>query len=187
MDFPVPEVVIIAGPNGAGKSTFARFVLPEAMPFLNADEIAKALPGNRDRESGRLLLHRWDDLAAARQSFAIETTLASRSLAPKVAQLKTQGYRFVLIFLYSPSPELNAARVASRVRRGGHNIPEDTIRRRYELGIKNLTELYLPLADEWQIYANLTLEGPSLIAAGGEGQETLVAEASAWRRITTSH
>jgi predicted ABC-type ATPase len=80
-----PEIVLIAGSNGAGKSTLARLLLPEAMPFLNADEIAKTLPdsqGNKEIESGRESLRRLNSLVEKRQCFAIETTLSSRSLAP---------------------------------------------------------------------------------------------------------
>jgi predicted ABC-type ATPase len=123
-----PEIVLIAGPNGAGKSTLARYLLPEALPFLNADEIAKTLPddtGNKEIESGRELLRRLNSLVAKRRSFAVETTLSSRSLAPKIVYLKELGYRFQLVFLCLPEPELAIERVASRVRRGGHDIPEE--------------------------------------------------------------
>lgn len=188
MDNPAPEMVIIAGPNGAGKSTFARFVLPVEMPFINADEIAKTLPqvqSNRDIAAGRLLLQRMDDLATAKRSFALETTLASRTLAPRITRLKQNGYRFTLIFLYLPDVEMAIARVFERVQRGGHDIPEDTIRRRYTAGLENLVNLYLPFADTWQIYANVMPAYPAQIAFRQMGQEPVIEEPELWSKITT--
>jgi predicted ABC-type ATPase len=169
-----PEIVVIAGPNGAGKSTFARLLLPEAMPFLNADEIAKTLPdsvGNKEIESGRELLRRMDSLVAKRQRFAIETTLSSRSLAPKISRLQEIGYRSHLFFLRLPDPEMAVERVASRVRRGGHHIPEDVIRRRFDAGLSNFSQLYQSRANHWLMYENTDLSGPRLIAEGGDSTE----------------
>ena len=168
-----PEIVVIAGPNGAGKSTLARLLLPEAMPFLNADEIAKALPdsvGNREIESGREMIRRMESLVAKRQSFAIETTLSSRSLAPRIARMKEEGYRFQLIFLSLPSPKMAIERVASRVRRGGHSIPEEVIRRRLTAGLSNFTQLYQPIADHWQVYQNTQIVPPLSVASSGQSE-----------------
>lgn len=169
---PPPEIVVIAGPNGTGKSTLARLLLPEAMPFLNADEIAKALPdtaGNKEIESGRELLRRMDLLVEKRQRFALETTLSSRSLAPRIARLQKVGYRFQLIFLLLPSPEMAVERVAARVRRGGHSIPEEIIRRRFEAGLRNLTTIYQPIVDHWQVYQNTQI-GPPLPVASSQSE-----------------
>jgi predicted ABC-type ATPase len=88
-------------------------------------------------EASRLLLARWDDFADQRQSFAIETTLASRSRAPKVRKLQELGYEFLLYYFWLPNPEMAVSRVAERVKSGGHHIPEDVIRRRYEAGWRN--------------------------------------------------
>ncbi|MBC8135269.1 MAG: AAA family ATPase, partial [Fibrella sp.] len=164
----MPEVVIIGGPNGAGKSTFARYVLPEAMPFLNADEIAKTLPedfvGSRELESGRRLLERLSELARVKKSFALETTLASRSLVPRLRELQVQGYTAHLFFFYAPSSELCLARVAARVRRGGHDIPEATIRRRWRSGLLNFIKLYAPCVQEWSILRNTDTNPLQLVA-----------------------
>jgi len=62
------------------------------------------------------------------------------------------GYRVSMFFIWLPSVDQAIARVATRVREGGHNIPEPTIRRRYDLGIKNLMSLYMPVLDEWFVY-----------------------------------
>lgn len=183
-----PEVVVIGGPNGSGKSTLARFLLPEGMPFVNADEIAKSLSpvtsGNREIEAGRILIQQMEALSAQRLSFAVETTLASRTLAPRVARLRSASYRFRLIFLWLPSVDLAIERVAARVRRGGHTIPEATIRRRYAAGLHNFHSLYRPLADTWHLYGNLHLDKPELIAEGGSAGKVLtVQDTHRWRLI----
>jgi predicted ABC-type ATPase len=183
-----PHVVVIAGPNGAGKSTLARLLLPEGMSFVNADEIAKMLPAsaanNKDLVAGRLLLLRLDELAAERRSFALETTLSSRSLAPRLAGLRNDGYRFTLIFLWLPSADLALERVAARVRRGGHAIPEATVRRRYDAGLRNLFTLYQPLADAWRIYRNVNFGRPKVVADGGNASPTRIRDAALWTQIT---
>jgi predicted ABC-type ATPase len=165
-----PLIIILAGPNGAGKSTAAAHLLPPEMAFLNADEIAKGLPAYpsqaADFEASRILLTRLKDLSEANADFAVETTLASRSLAPRIEQLRKASYIFRLVFLYLPSPELSIARVSGRVRLGGHHIPEATIRRRYVAGIRNFFELYQPLADLWGVYDSRKSTPPRLIASG---------------------
>ena len=84
--------------------------------------------------AGRIMIRRLKELAATRANFAFETTLASRTFAPWLADLKSIGYQVHLVFLWLPSDEMAVARVAERVRMGGHDVPEDTIRRRYRRG-----------------------------------------------------
>jgi predicted ABC-type ATPase len=98
------------------------------------------------------MLERLDALAAARASFAFETTLASRSFARRIEAMRKEGYRFHLMYLWLRSPDFAVARVAQRVRTGGHHVPEETIRRRYGRGLKNFFELYRPIADVWRCY-----------------------------------
>ncbi len=155
-----PTVYVIAGPNGAGKTTFAEQYLPRFAncdEFVNADLIAAGLsPFNPEPQSvaaGRLMLERIDGLSARRASFGFETTLAGRTYAKRLQSMKTNlGYRVLMFFIWLPSVDQAIARVAARVREGGHNIPEPTIRRRYGLGIKNLASLYMPVLDEWFVY-----------------------------------
>src|SRR5690348_4581590 len=116
-----PTALVIGGPNGAGKSTLATILNEPGIFFLNADEIAKSLPAHlahRDVHAGRLFLENLDRLVAERVDFAIETTLASRSLAPRIRQLKVIGYELTLAYVWIPSPDLAVKRVASRVRKG---------------------------------------------------------------------
>lgn len=169
-----PQFIIIGGGNGSGKSTSAAFVLPGVIPYINADDIARALPEaegeNKDVRASRILLNAMDEYESQNKSFAIETTLASRSLAPRVRRLQERGYQFQLLFFWLSSPEMNIERVAKRVLNGGHHIPEDVIRRRYLGGLKNLFSLYLPIADVWQVYDNTLTDDMKLVASKENNQ-----------------
>ena len=169
--------ILIAGPNGAGKSTSAPWLLSdrdEALEFVNADDIAKGLSAFHPEKvavaAGKILLRRFQELAGANDSFAIETTLSGRGYVRHIRELKQRGYRFELIYLWLSPPELAVARVAQRVVLGGHNIPEEVIRRRYHAGLKNFFELYRPLADSWKFYDSSDLH-PRLIAYGDSLKE----------------
>lgn len=165
-----PSIVILAGPNGAGKSTVAPALLRDVLgvtEFVNADDIARKLSADdvdaAAIRAGRVMLDRIHRLAQQRTTFAFETTLASRSFAPWLAELKGDGYSVELIFLWLPSPEFAIARVADRVRGGGHSIPADTIRRRYRSGLRNFFRMYEPLASNWRVYDGSGPE-PRLVA-----------------------
>jgi predicted ABC-type ATPase len=186
-----PTVYIIAGPNGAGKTTFATEFLPDFVQcreFLNADLIAAGLcpfaPETQNVRAGRLLLTRIRELSEAREDFGFETTLAGRSYVRLLTDMKQHGYRLVLFFLWLPSSDLAVARVANRVRQGGHNVPEPTIRQRFRLGIRNLFALYGPLVDSWWLYDASQLP-PRLIAAEAD-DELQVVDTSLFNQITPS-
>ena len=154
-----PTVYVIAGPNGAGKTTFATEFLPDFVDcrqFLNADLIAAGLspfaPETQNVRAGRLLLARIKELSDTKQDFGFETTLSGRSYLRLLRQMKQDGYRIVLFFLWLPTADLAVARVSNRVRQGGHRVPEPDIRRRFVLGIRNLFNLYYPLLDAWWLY-----------------------------------
>lgn len=168
------KLYIIAGCNGAGKTTASYTVLPEMLAcreFVNADEIARGLsPFNTESvaiEAGRLMLRRMEDLLAENIDFAFETTLATRSYAQFVRKAQASGYFVTLLFFWLPSPEQAIERVALRVKEGGHNIPEDVIRRRYKNGLANLLEIYLPICDCWSIYDNSSTENYVNVVASG--------------------
>ncbi len=105
-------------------------------------------------QAGRLMLHELDRHFAARESFAFETTLAGRGYLQHIRAWQAAGYRVKLIFLQLDSAEAAIARVAQRVRQGGHDIPEVTIRRRFAAGRENFERLYGPLVDAWALYDN---------------------------------
>ena len=190
MDKQRPLVVVIAGPNGAGKSTTAPSLLRDALQvseFVNADAIAGGLSAFRPDSvaipAGRAMLVRMQQLAEAKMNFAFETTLASRTFAPRLARLRRHGYHVHVLFLWLDSADLAVNRVAARVRRGGHDVPEQTVRRRYGRGLHNLFQLYVPLADSWQLFDNSRAGRPQLVASGGGERAERVANASLWRRI----
>ncbi len=156
-----PNLYIIAGCNGAGKTTASFNVLPQILnckEFVNADEIAKGLspfcPESVAIQAGKLMLDRIETLMSHRQSFAIETTLATRSYKNLVLKAKEKGYNVSLLFFWLVSPEVACERVAKRVSEGGHNIPTETINRRYKLGLENLFNIFIPIVDEWALYDN---------------------------------
>lgn len=179
------QVIVLAGPNGAGKTTAAATVLPAEMPFVNADEVARTLPRypsrEADLEAGRLVLRRFDDLGRQRVAFAVETTLAGRTLAARLSRLRAVGYRFRLVFPWSPGAEFCIGRVASRVRRGGHDIPEQVIRRRYTAGLKNFFVVYRAIADRWEVFDATEVGPPRLVAEGTMGRVERVDQPATWR------
>jgi predicted ABC-type ATPase len=188
-----PHIIVIAGPNGAGKSTTAPSLLKgtlEVTEFVNADLIAQGLSGFQPEgavfHAGRVMLERIHYLAKKRIDFAFETTLASRTFAPWIANQRKKGYVFYLVFLWLPSEDFAVARVAERVRMGGHNVPEETIRRRYHAGIRNFFKLYRPLADIWFFYDN-SAEEPRVIAYCDQEYGLVVNNSVIWHNITETY
>lgn len=156
-----PILYIIAGCNGAGKTTASMTVLPEVLEcreFVNADEIAKGLsPFNPESvaiEAGELMLKRINNLLHKRETFAIETTLATRSYQSLVLNAHKRGYKVILLFFWLSSPKIAEQRVATRVASGGHDIPIETIHRRYWLGLQNLFNIFAPIVDYYSLYDN---------------------------------
>ncbi len=153
------NILIIAGPNGAGKTTFAtEFLLNEANcpTFVNADMIAAGLnpfqPERSAVRAGRLMLNTIDTYVSDGESFAIETTLSGRGYARLIPLWRAQGYRIYLYFLQLPTPELALARVRNRVLEGGHDVPEEVVRRRFYAGWRNFQQIYRDIVDEWALY-----------------------------------
>lgn len=182
------NLYIISGCNGAGKTTASYTVLPEILDcreFVNADEIARGLspfnPEGMAIEAGRLMLKRIEQLLSRNESFSIETTLATKSYLNLVRRAQFQGYRVSILFFWLNSPELAIQRVAERVQHGGHNIPEDIIRRRYVAGIDNLFRLFMPEVDFWEIYDNS--DNPRVqIACGGKDADTIIGENTLYQK-----
>jgi len=174
------RLYIIGGCNGAGKTTASYSVLPTTLhcrEFVNADEIAHGLspfnPGNVAIVAGRLMIARIGELLGRDETFAIETTLATRSYINLVHQAQARGYTVTLVFFWLRTPELALRRVAERVSNGGHNIPAPTTRRRYVAGIKNLFNLYAHEVDAWFVYDNS--DTPRVeVAHGGKALPTTV-------------
>ena len=163
------KVIILADPNGAGKTTFARAFLPreaQLLHFFNADLIAAGLspfaPEAAAVRAGRLMLDEIDRAVRAGESFAFETTLAGLGYRQHIRRWRADGYHVSLFFLRLPDVETAIARVAARVRQGGHDIPEDVIRRRFVAGLRNLDAYYKAAVDAWAVYDNAGAE-PALV------------------------
>jgi predicted ABC-type ATPase len=185
-----PNIIIIAGPNGAGKTTAAADILVGALAvheFVNADTIAKGLsafqPESVAFDAGRIMLQRLDHLTAQRANVAFETTLASRTFASWIKTLKQTGYEFHLLFFWLPSADMAVARVRRRVLEGGHHVPEEVIRRRYEAGLRNFFRLYRPLAATWQFCDNSVHGSRRLVASGELQQATMVFDRDLWNNV----
>jgi len=183
------NLYIICGCNGAGKTTASYTVLPEVLDckeFVNADEIARGLsPFNPESvaiEAGRLMLQRIEGLLCKEESFSIETTLATKSYITLVRRAQEKGYTVRLLFFWLNSPDLALQRIAERVAKGGHNIPEPIVRRRYVTGISNLFRLFMNVVDSWEIYDNSRYPAVQ-IARGGKDDETSIIVESTYKTI----
>ena len=167
----LPKLYIIAGCNGAGKTTASFTILPEVLgckEFINADEIAKGLspfqPESVAVQAGRIMLARMDELLQKGETFAFETTLATKSYKQKIEWAQANGYEVTLLFFWLDSPNIAKKRVAQRVAEGGHNIPLETIERRYYNGIANLFTIYIDMVNICYIFDN------------SEGRKELIAQ-----------
>ena len=167
----LPKLYIIAGCNGAGKTTASFTILPEILgckEFINADEIAKGLspfqPESVAVQAGRIMLARMDELLQKGETFAFETTLATKSYKQKIQWAQANDYEVTLLFFWLDSPNIAKKRVAQRVAEGGHNIPLETIERRYYNGIANLFTIYIDMVDICYIFDN------------SEGRKELIAQ-----------
>ena len=167
----LPKLYIIAGCNGAGKTTASFTILPEVLDckeFINADEIAKGLspfqPESVAMQAGRIMLARMDELLQKGETFAFETTLATKSYKQKIEWAQANGYEVTLLFFWLDSPNMAKERVAQRVAEGGHSIPSQTIERRYHNGIANLFAIYIDMVDICYIFDN------------SEGRKELIAQ-----------
>jgi predicted ABC-type ATPase len=152
------RIIVIAGPNGAGKTTFARELLPneaDCPVFVNADLIAAGLspfaPEQAAIKAGRLMLEIMDEHERRGESFAFETTLSGKAYAQSIPRWQAGGYRVTLFFLAMPTSERCIERVAVRVRQGGHFVPDEVVRRRFESGRRNFDEVYRSLVDDWAL------------------------------------
>lgn len=179
----MPRVAVLAGINGAGKTTASKEILTSVLKiptFVNADIIARGLNGLNPESvairAGRIMLQQLDDLAAAKEDFAFETTLAAWTYASWLGDLRVAGYEVYLYYYWLSSPELAIQRIAARVRSGGHFVPDATVRQRYSRSVRNFFELYREHADYWEVYDN-SYGQRELIAIGSIDDESIGDEA----------
>lgn len=178
----VKNVFIIAGSNGSGKTTFANKFLPDYVKcpnFVNADLIAQGLspfsPTNAAMKAGKLVLEQIHEYVRMQVDFAFESTLAGKLYVNLLKQLKAKAYKIHIFFLWIPNPELAIARIKDRVAEGGHHVPSEDVRRRFDRSIYNFIKLYRPLSDKWMFFNNAGIK-PSLIAKKNNGGIDIVDE-----------
>ena len=186
------KLYVIAGPNGAGKTTASYTILPEILDckeFVNADEIAKGLspfqPEKASIEAGRIMLQRINNLMESGENFAFETTLSSKSFVNLLKEAKDEGYETTVLFFYLNSPNLAIRRVMTRVAEGGHNIPEDVIRRRYNNRLINFFKLYKSIVDNWMFVDN-SKKPFKLIAKMSSGKIS-ISETNLWNELSENY
>ncbi len=187
------NLYIIAGCNGAGKTTASFTILPEIIEckeFVNADEIAKGLspfqPEKVSFEAGRIMLKRIKELLNENESFGFETTLSTKSYKNKILSAKQNGYTVTLLFFWLNNVELAKERVKTRVKEGGHNIPNKVIERRYTKGIKNLFDIYMDIVDGVLIFDN-SFGKHELIAQKIEYEDIVITNAKKYNELKKSY
>jgi predicted ABC-type ATPase len=171
-----PQLYIIAGPNGSGKTTFARKFLPDyakCLEFVNVDLIAGGLspfdPERAALKAGRIMLEQIHSLAGRGADFGFETTLSGKTYVKLLLGMKKSGYLVHIFFLWIPNVELAIERIKLRVRNGGHHIPDEVVRRRFNRSLLNFLLTYQPLADSWTIFDN-SVGIPKMIAFSESGK-----------------
>lgn len=186
------KLYIIAGCNGAGKTTASYTILPEILnckEFVNADEIARGLspfqPEKSAIQAGRVMLARIDQLIALGSNFAFETTFATKSYVNTVKKAQSNGYDVTILYFWLNSVHLAKKRVELRVMEGGHSIPEEVIERRYRLGIANMMNLYIPIANNWMFIDNS--QGTYEIIAEGGADSEIVSENVRWQQLKNDY
>lgn len=184
-----PAVVVLGGVNGSGKTTSSRRLLAdrrELSIFVNADEIARGLnvfaPEKVAFEAGEIMLHRLHKLAEERETFSFESTLSGKAYIRFLRDLKASGYRVEIYYFWLETVEFAIRRVAERVQRGGHHIPEETIRQRYPRSTGNFWNHYRSLADAWYIFNNSS-SVPVMVAVGWGNTEPSVIDTEDWPRF----
>lgn len=186
------RMFIISGCNGSGKTTASYTMLPEMLEcreFVNSDEFAKHLspfnPAAASVAASRYMLMKINYLLERDQDFSIETTLATRSLLGIIKRAKVRGYTVTLLYFWLSSPELALKRIAARVEAGGHDIDEETVRRRYKRGLQYFFSTYAPMCDKW-VLADNSNPPFSVIAEGGYPNEPVIRDEEKYYNILDS-
>ena len=185
----MPRLYIVSGCNGAGKTTASYTLLPEMLEcrqFVNSDEFAKGLspfnPEGASIQASRFMLMRIRYLLQRKEDFGIETTLATRSLLNTVRAAQAEGYYVTVLYFWLNSPDLAVKRVKARVAAGGHNIPEETVRRRYRVGINYFFNDYAPICDRWILADNYQVPF-KVVAEGGKARPLIIKDSDTFEKI----
>lgn len=168
-----PHLVVIAGPNGAGKTAFAReYIESHPCPYLSADVIAEGMrPESVEDvrlEAGRVFLRAVSAQIREGAGFIVESTLSGMTFRKVIGAARSAGYEIGIVFVFLGSSEACVARIRERVRKGGHPVPEEDIRRRFSRSIRNFWSTYRTMADRWHLFHNGGVQFHEV--AAGEGR-----------------
>lgn len=184
----MPKLYIISGCNGSGKTTASYTLLPDLLgyrEFVNSDEFAKSLspfnPSAVSITASRYMLMKINYLLGRLEDFSIETTLATRSLVKIIEEAHSLGYEVTVLYFWLNSPELAIQRVRDRVAAGGHNIPDNVVRRRYVMGLQYFFDTYIPICDKWILADNS--KSPFTVVAEGSRQITYIKDNEKFKLI----
>ncbi|HAZ74483.1 MAG TPA: zeta toxin [Rikenellaceae bacterium] len=184
----MPKLYIISGCNGSGKTTASYTLLPDLLgyrEFVNSDEFAKSLspfdPSAASITASRYMLMKINYLLGRFEDFSIETTLATRSLVKIIEEAHSLGYEVTILYFWLTSPELAIQRVKDRVASGGHNIPDNVVRRRYVMGLQYFFDTYIPICDRWILADNS--KSPFTVVAEGTGNLTYIKDNEKFKQI----
>lgn len=184
----MPRLFILSGCNGSGKTTASYSLLPdllECREFVNSDEFAKSLspfnPSEASVAASRYMLMKVQYLLSRKADFIIETTLATRSLMNIIKQARELDYEITLLYFWLNSVNLAIERVRKRVESGGHNIPNEVIRRRYVMGLKYFFEIYKPVVDRWVLADNS--KSPFVVVAEGNKENSYIKDKEKYESI----
>lgn len=187
----MPRMYIISGCNGSGKTTASYSLLPEMLncrEFVNSDEFAKSLspsdPSEASISASRFMLMKINYMLERNEDFCVETTLATRSLLGIIKEAQGKGYEVMLIYFWLSSPQIAIERVRARVAAGGHNIPDDVVRRRYLMGLHYFFDTYSPVCDQWVLADNTN--PPFVIVAEGTKKMTRIKDNAKYTLIWNS-
>jgi predicted ABC-type ATPase len=155
------EYVLYAGVNGTGKSTFYNIHDKKLTNRVNPDEIlvqmrAEANSDNNELAAMRKSIMLVNDFLKRGESFCQETTLAGKTVFRTIAAARSNGYKIIMHYVGVENADIAVSRVRERVKRGGHNIPEADIRRRYDISLAHFKKA-VDLCDEVTVYDNTVL------------------------------
>ncbi len=170
---------ILAGANGSGKSTISKVLLPsEGVIYVNPDDIASKLnpsdPLSARIMAGRATFKIIEELIVKGESFAIESTLSGNAYVKMLSKAKSLNYETFMAYVFVDSPEVCIARIATRVKGGGHFVPDADVRRRYWRSRENFVRFYMALVDHWMLYYNGGTDG--ILVAHGNGTTNVISK-----------